>query len=421
MYEWNPVFNLVMQIKKDYIKCSKKISYNLEEMINFLNKKEYNEIFSGIDITQFHEYILLKYKSFVELGNFEFYYQEDFWEKNNNFFQECRSLVINLKEEEIVLSPQKKFFNIGERKEWELSKIKDRIAKSSLMEISSKLDGSNQNARWYKNSIFISGSSALDKKSSWRLAETQKFLTKEYEQMMKAYPDYTFMFEYISPKNQIVVYYPLEKEGLYLFGMRNVYTGKEKTYHEVLSIGKFFGVKTTDIFNKTLDDILSEVDKWKGNEKEGWVISIFDEQGNNFKAKLKVNDYVTIHRFIAKIVSPNAVIQSIIDEKFDDLISKIPEGSKEQVMSYAKEVYEYTFFVKATVNKYKELAKKKETKKEAMIWIDLNVPKDFLGYVKNAYLGKEWDCLKKNSNGHKKLGEIQEIMKKYKGDYKKRR
>lgn len=42
---------------------------------------------------------------------------ETFWDYYNGIFQECRSIVINLKTEEIVLCPQKKFFNIGERKE----------------------------------------------------------------------------------------------------------------------------------------------------------------------------------------------------------------------------------------------------------------------------------------------------------------
>lgn len=414
MYEWNPIFKLLMKIKEDYILKFADISYDLKEMLNLLNEEKYNKFFDCIDITQYKEYVLLKYKSFIDLDNFDIYKNEDFWEMENNFFQECRSLVINLKDEEIVLAPQKKFFNINERKGWGLSEIRNKISNAKDIEISSKLDGSNQNARWYKNSIFISGSSALDKNMSWRLQETQKFITNEYIDMMKAYPDFTFMFEYISPKNQIIVYYPIEVEGLYLFGMRNVYTGEEKSYKEVLKIGEDFKVKTTEIFNKTLDDILSEVGTWKGSEKEGWVINIIDKNNGNFKAKLKVDDYVEIHRFISNLVSPNTIIKSLISGNIDDLLSKIPEGSKEKARQIVEEVVLYINFVKKQVKKYTKIAKEKNTIKEAMIWIDSNVPKDFSGYVKNEYLGKEWNCLKKNKEGHKKLGEIQKIIEKYK-------
>lgn len=413
MYEWNPVFSLLMEIKEDYISTFNNISYNLENMLNSLNKKEYNDFFNCIDITQYEEYVLLKYKSFIELNDLEIYKDNNFWEKKNNFFQECRSLVVNLKDNEIVLCPQKKFFNINERVGWELENIKEKIKNSKKLEISSKLDGSNQNARWYKNKIFISGSSALNKELSWRLSETEKFLTEEYIGMMKEYQDYTFMFEYISPKNQIVVYYPKEKEGLYLFGMRNVYTGQEKSYEEVLKIGKYFGVKTTEVFDKSLDDILSEVGIWKGSEKEGWVINIIDKNDINFKAKLKVDDYVAIHRYIANFVSPNTIIKSIYENKFDDLLSKIPNGSKDKVIEIAQEVKKYINFIKQEVKKYIAVANQKSTKKEAMIWIDLNVPKDFCGYVKNEYLGKEWNCLKKSKDGYKKFGEIKKIIEKY--------
>ena len=74
--------------------------------------------------------------------------------------------------------------------------------------------------------------------------------------------------------------------------MRNVYTGDELLYEDVLRIAKEYNVKTTEVYNDTFDDILNQLDNYKSSEKEGWVIRIVNEDMTTFKAKLKVNDYV---------------------------------------------------------------------------------------------------------------------------------
>ena len=407
-FSWNPVYNLVIEVKRDYEKLQKEFNFvdnslDFKKMIEIIGDEKYDEIFSYLMINQYKEFILIKYDSLSNL--YDEYNTETFWDAYDKLFQECRSIVIDLKKEEIVLCPQKKFFNINERNEWNIIKIQERIKNSQKLEISSKLDGSNQNARWYNGEVFMSGSSALNKEDSWRLQEGEKLLDENYISMLKNYPDYTFMFEYISPKNQIVVHYTKEQEGLYLFGMRNNYTGQEKSYEEVLSIGKRYNVKTTEIFDKTLNDIMQELDKWKANEKEGWVINIIDNVGNNFKAKLKVNDYVQIHKVIGKLSSPNLIIRSIANNVFDDVLSRIPEAYKELANEYAKEIYKYINYFKTEVQNYYSLIKNKN-RKEAMIYIDTKIP-DFISlYVKEEYLERKWNCLKKGKNGYKKYIDI---------------
>ena len=414
-FSWNPVYNLVIEVKRDYEKLQKEFNFvdnslDFKKMIEIIGEEKYDEIFSYLMINQYKEFILIKYDSLSNLYNE--YNTETFWDAYDKLFQECRSIVIDLKKEEIVLCPQKKFFNINERNEWNIIKIQERIKNSQKLEISSKLDGSNQNARWYNGEVFMSGSSALNKEDSWRLQEGEKLLDENYISMLKNYPDYTFMFEYISPKNQIVVHYTKEQEGLYLFGMRNNYTGQEKSYEEVLSIGKRYNVKTTEIFDKTLNDIMQELDKWKANEKEGWVINIIDNVGNNFKAKLKVNDYVQIHKVIGKLSSPNLIIRSIANNVFDDVLSRIPEAYKELANEYAKEIYKYINYFKTEVQNYYSLIKNKN-RKEAMIYIDTKIP-DFISlYVKEEYLERKWNCLKKGKNGYKKYIDIKNFNEKY--------
>lgn len=46
IYNWNPVFNIVMNIKKDYINKFNDNNMDFKTWLEKLNKEEYNNIFS---------------------------------------------------------------------------------------------------------------------------------------------------------------------------------------------------------------------------------------------------------------------------------------------------------------------------------------------------------------------------------------
>ena len=192
-----------------------------------------------------------------------------FWDMFDGFYQECRSLVINLEKEEIVLSPFKKFRNLGECEENGLDNIKRKIDVAKSIEITDKLDGSMQSARYYNGEIVMSGSQSLSLSDSWRLTDGYKMLTdnSDYVRMLKNNSDYTFIFEYISLQDAHVVLYDKSQEGLYLIGIRNVIDGEQYSYKDVLDIANYYGVKTTKLYDKTLDEVMSELDKYKAHEK----------------------------------------------------------------------------------------------------------------------------------------------------------
>ena len=74
-----------------------------------------------------------------------------------------------------------KFDNIdGGMNGWDMSSIRNRISNSKKVEITNKLDGSNQNYRWYRGEVVGSGSQALDIKESWRLKRGYQLLNKNY-------------------------------------------------------------------------------------------------------------------------------------------------------------------------------------------------------------------------------------------------
>lgn len=393
MYSWNPVYNLVMKIKKEYIaKFNDTEIFHFETWLEKLNNTTYNEIFDCLQINQHNEFILIRY-GLQEM-------QQGMWEEQDSIYRECRSIVIDLLNEELVLTPFRKFFNLDEVEENKLDVIQNKFNTAKVVEISNKLDGSMQNARWYKDKIFMSGSMALSTEDSWRLEEGYGMLTDNHITMLKDYYNYTFIFEYISLKDAHVVLYSKEDEGLHLIGMRNTYTGEQVSYEDLVEIANAYNVKVVEIENKTLEQLLEEMKQVSSHEKEGWVLNL-----DGHYVKLKCDDYVSIHRLLDKVSSVNVIIENIAEDRFDDLISKIPDKYKERVYNIANLLFDY---IKATSLQIKEYYNKapKMSRKEFMIWVTENVPKNIQAYVRNEYLGIEYNLLKNGSRGYKRMSEL---------------
>ena len=146
-----------------------------------------------------------------------------------------------------------------------------------------------QSARWYNNKIIMAGSQAINPDNSWRLQDGYRMFNSNprYKEMLMKYPECTFIFEYISMRDAHVVKYKKEQEGLYLIGIRRVDDGEEYDYRTVLAFAKAFNIPTTKLFDKTIEQVMSELDDKSSDEAEGFVINI-----DGYKVKLKYNDYV---------------------------------------------------------------------------------------------------------------------------------
>ena len=345
-YNWNSVFNFVMKLKKEMLSKTGSISYDKKEVINkyggkkelscvenwarILNNKEYIKRLEPIQINQNQNLVLFRYANHTSVkdGEEEFSsFDNKFWELYDGFYRECRSLVIDIVNDCIVIAPFKKFMNLNQNEEYSLENIQRRIKEAIYnhrpIEISTKLDGSMQCANYYKGKIIMSGAQAIDKEKSWRLSDGYEKLYSEPNliKMITENSDLTFIFEYISLKDAHVVKYTLEQEGLYLIGIRENKTGKQWSYEEVLNIARIYQVKlTTDLHKETLEEVLNNLDKYKSSEAEGVVLNI-----DGFLVKIKYNDYVKCHRLLSAISSSNLIIEAYADGWIDDLIAKIPE------------------------------------------------------------------------------------------------
>lgn len=397
---WNVVLNKFIEIKKkasekginlwDYDKDNETC---VEYWIRKLNISEYIELFSSIQLNEYGDFLLVRYGNYSNVFDGENEVSFDiFWDLHDGFYRECRSVVINIRKDELVLVPFRKFRNLNEGAETSYENIQERMKTAKCIEFSNKLDGSMQSARFYDSEFVMSGSQSLDRDNSWRLADGYRMLTENdnYLTMLKEHADKTFIFEYISARDAHVVKY--DKEGLFLIGIRDVNTGEEASYKEILEYASRYGTLTTEVFDKTLDQIIAELDDKKSSEAEGFVVNI-----DGYKVKIKYNDYVYMHKMLSAISSVNLIIQSIADDRFDDLIAKVPSAYRDRVMKIAEIVYKYKSETEKTINETFAKAPK-DDKKEFMIWVSENADQKIRGYLRSRYLGKGYNVLKRQSS-----------------------
>jgi RNA ligase len=366
---WNPILNKFIEIKYEYIRRFGSIVYDykdgytnesktcLNRWVSELNKieqcdkyKEYEDFISCLELNQHENMLLFRYGRYSNIYDGETEVSgEDFWDRYDGIYRECRSVVIDVVKDCIILCPMKKFWNLNELEETSLENIQDRISKAKTIEFSDKLDGSMQSARWYDGKIVMAGSQAVNPNKSWRLKDGYRMIHSlpGYKEILMKYSDYTFIFEYIALKDTHVVKYTREQEGLYLISIRDIETGYEWSYNTVISIANEYNIPTTKLFNKTLKQVLSELDDKSSDEAEGFVINI-----DGYRVKVKYSDYVSIHKALSKLSSVNLIIRSIADDKYDDLLSKLPIAYHDNVKKVAGIVVDYINKTEKTIREY---------------------------------------------------------------------
>lgn len=356
-----------------------------------------------LQLNEHNELLLVRYGNYADVfGGEEDRTPDEFWSAYDGFYMECRSVVIDIKNECLVLTPFRKFRNLNECDETSFENVAARIRTASCVEFTDKLDGSMQAARWYNGRIVMSGSMALNAKESWRLEDGINMLVsnEKYIEMLRAFPDETFIFEYISLKDAHVVKYSKEQEGLYLIGIRETRTGYELPYWAIQIVANRFSIPTTKIFDKTLEEVMSELDDKKSSEAEGFVLNI-----DGFKVKIKYNDYVNMHHMLSAISSINLIIKSIADNTFDDMLANVPNAYRDRVLKIAGYVFKYIKDTEDVICNY-YFSAPKDNKKEFMVWVDQNVPREKRGYVRAKYLGHKYNLIKTDSGKYLKLKDM---------------
>ncbi|WP_281232493.1 T4 RnlA family RNA ligase [Flavobacterium gelatinilyticum] len=212
----------------------------------------------------------------------------------------CRGIILDANNN-IIARPFPKFFNLGE--------MENQILPDTTFEVFDKMDGSLGILYWMNDAPFIAsrGSFSSDQsdkgnemlhgkyKDSWPLLDKSK----------------TYLFEIIYPENRIVLDYG-KSEELVLLAIIDTQSGEEFPLEDIgfPTVQKFDGVK--DI--KTLSAL-------NQNNKEGFVI----KYANNFRVKIKFEEYIRLHRIITQISNLN-IWEFLKDNKpFDEILEQVPD------------------------------------------------------------------------------------------------
>lgn len=415
---WNPFLNLVIELKKEYKKKLKKdFDYNPEDVrinktcvnkwVNELNDEKFINMFSGITLWQYKDYVIAHYNDYYKALNEkgELVNYKDFFDLYNRLYMECRGVVVDVRNETLALVPFRKFFNLNEREETSLENIKNRISKASCIEFTDKLDGSMISAGYVNNEIVVAGSSCNHPDRSPIVKDSCEYIenNKDYLKMLKENINKTFIFEYIFPKKDLhIVQYT--NTGLYLTGIRENLTGKEYSYHDVLEYAEKYHVASTKEFQTDLQHVLSHLDDKKSNEAEGFVVNI-----DGYKIKIKYNDYVEMNRMVYSAASINYIIKAIEHGTIDDVIAKAPEGYKVTIQKNVNDIYDMINKIDQTVENYYNLVKDLN-RKEAMIKINTEFPKKYRGFITEKYNQRSYSYLKSFSGHYRKYEELENLL-----------
>ncbi len=402
MFEWNVAYNFIMDIKRDYVSSfGEQDNYCLKDMVRALDKPEYSHFANCVRITQFEDkYPSLALVKYSLVGK----EQPDLYENPNSIYREMRSLVVDLKNESIVLCPFRKFFNVNEIPECNMDNVLRKIKWAKTVEISNKLDGSMQQARWYNGQFVYTGSSAMNPAESQQLEDGLAIFNNSvgHQSLVRDNPDFSFMFEYTSPDNLIVVKYNETK--LSLIGIRDVATGRQLPYGEMVAYAEKYGIPHTEVESRTFDEVAKSTNQYSAEEKEGWVLYV---DGEMFK--LKCDDYREVHRILSFVSAPNVLMRAIADDYFDDVVAKVPEAYRENLRKAANVVYDYVHKTQAAIDEwYGKMPK--DDRKSFAIAVNKEVPNELKRFLFARFNGQSYHILKKYENTcspqYMKLSEI---------------
>lgn len=407
------ISQLVNEIRSEYLSEFCELNFNnirldcsstLESWICDLIEKypersiyqEWREILEGIDVTEFEHLELFHYTDFsVIYGEWN---PEDYWNAFGGIYRTCRSTVIDLETGVTVIKPFDKFFNVNELSEASQDIVSKLIEQAKLVEISDKLDGSiacfsarHAGTGSVSTKVYSCTSQSLNPETSWHLRDAQTFFYGDQglQKLVLDHIGWTFMFEMISKEDAHVVYYPESEYGLHLIGVRDS-MGDLLTYDRVICLANQYGVKTTRVFDKSFEQVVSELDSKTSDEAEGFVIRV---DGKFFK--LKYNDYVAMHKVINRLASASAVIEAYKEGRIDDLVSKVPMSYKQQVNDIVNEIKMCISEVNRVAQYAEKVCSGIPEFRDKMIWIQRNIPKILASYCFDAVKGNPVSVFKK--------------------------
>jgi len=216
-----------------------------------------------------------------------------------------------------------KFFNINQTEGWMYEDVKEK----KIVRVQDKLDGSVISfIRFPNGEIMAKSKMSFDSdqaKMAQEYLDSHSILFEELHKMFNR--GWTPIFELIGYENSIVIQYK-EKYTLRLLQIRRE-DGTYLTKEEMVGYAIPMSIESTKEYtNKEhfdLDKLLNLKETEEGYE--GFVVTFEDGQ----MAKIKLDWYLHLHGLIGPdAFRENLLIESILEETIDDVLSELPEGNK---------------------------------------------------------------------------------------------
>lgn len=300
--------------------------------------------------------------------------QTDFIE--NPYLIECRGTAFTKHRGNVryFARPFEKFWNAYEN-DFTSEKVIDSLTIRSITE---KLDGSIICVGRLPNGELLAKSKTTINSDQAKRATEIVNSNENYKDFCNLCIDYDYtpIFEYCSPENQVVLFY--SKEELTLIGMRRMDTGKYANIHDS-GVGNIPIVKE---YHMRLEDIkhLQET----GNN-EG-VVVIFS---NGQRMKFKTLSYIFSHKAKNNILNKKNLAELILSEKLDDVLPLFVNNKEilDYVQNFKVIIEEMLNNLTNRVSMFLE-ENKLLSKKDYAIKAN-SEQKDISWLLINAYIGKE--------------------------------
>ncbi len=269
--------------------------YNkLIKLVNNCEAFFYKDIVKDDEIYRIFNYRIASYTDFLNSGALE-----------------CRGHMFNITDKKnikLVCLPLTKFFNLNE------NPFTMDIDLSNVKNITLKMDGSIISTFLHKGEIEFKSKSALNSpvvewtKEFFSLPGNKNFKSIASEITKKGY---TVNFEYVSPKNRIII--PYKETNLIVLHIRKISTGEYvpirhfrtyKYYDELIK----HTVKTLDIPKHKILDVYNRTD----------IEGIVMELNNKQFIKLKTFSYVNLHK-TKESLSDKHIVECVLNKNSDDL------------------------------------------------------------------------------------------------------
>lgn len=273
---------------------------------------------------------------------------------NDAIRRECRGMIFDAENGDLIRRPYHKFFNINE-----VAETQDHLIDVSEPHvIMEKMDGSMFSPFWLGDDIAWGTKMGITDVSD----NARKFVdeNEEYNSFAgELIDEYTPIFEWCSRSLRIVIDHP--EDRLVLTAVRNIRTGEYMTYDEMCRVAKRYRIPVVPVYD-SVTDLRKFIDYSKGlDQTEGFVMRFEDGHMLKFKCEW----YVDIHKMKDMVSNERKVVRLILTDALDDVKAFLDHGQVEDLERYERDFGQALIDeCHATVDLIGEIREKYEDRKD---------------------------------------------------------